>query len=91
MAGVLGVLGSSLGSKRNPAVLSGSGSCRGRQQPSYPQASRSIPPVPGGMCGGLSRQVEAPQVQKRPKTWVSSQLGRPVKALGARSRWEEGV
>lgn len=34
-------------------------------------------------CGaGLSRQVEAPQVQKRPKTWVSSQPARPVELLG---------
>ena len=57
-----------------------------------PAKPPGLHPVSQEGCGaGLSRQVEAPQVQKRPKTWVSSQPARPVEALGARSRWEEGV
>lgn len=45
MAGVLVVLGSSLGSKRDPALLSSSGSCRGRQQ-SYPPSLQVYTPCP---------------------------------------------
>lgn len=42
---MLVVLGSSLGSKRDPAMLSGSGSCRGRQQ-SYPLSLQVYTPYP---------------------------------------------